>query len=196
MGIADFREIKDTFIKITPFSIIKNYTKNTPVDIYFDGSFYLYTGFINDNMNNIESIAETACYVINNIVNKIKRFNINIQDVHIYFDGFKSSSKYKTMNIRRLKQPKHVKIHEVRNRVIEILNDNNFIIHNLIIGEAEHEMFIHRNTMRPSIMMTDDSDIFHIAYNYSSKTFNDFVFIGTKYLNFTCQIVFKSCCLD
>lgn len=193
MGISDFREIKDTFIKTNPLSTIKEYTNNTPVDIYVDGSFYIYTGFVSSNLElddvtfNPQRVAETVCFVICNIITKIKRLKIPIGDVFVFFDGYKSFSKQKTMNIRRQKK-KCLNMTEIKNKTIEIMNENNFIINNLVLGEAEHEMFIHRNTMRPSIMLTDDSDIFHIAYKYNSRTFNDFVFIATKNLNFTCDV--------
>ena len=53
---------------------------------------------------------------------------------------------------------------------------------NLILGESENESFQRRDVNHPTLILTEDSDIFHIAYNYIKQSECDIVFIGTKYL--------------
>lgn len=166
---------------------------NKPIDIYIDGSFYLYTGFIpvnlkNENVYDDYKVANTVFELIENSLMKIKEFNINIGTVRVYFDGKKPVCKYKTMTQRRKRNIKIQGLQNIRAHLCRMLNDANVELHNLIIGEAEHEMFIHRNASRPSIMLTDDSDLFHIAYGYDSRTVNDIAFMGVKSFNFTCNL--------
>ncbi|UOT91777.1 FEN-1 [Aratus pisonii nudivirus] len=194
MGISEFREIKKEFIEMDPLTDLKILTSNTPVDIYIDGSFYLYTGLIDKNLNsdgvtyNCEMAADTVCVLIYNIINKIKKLKIIIGDVYVFFDGVKPKSKQKTMQIRNDKKQNKDELFKIKNLIIKMFNDQKYVMCNLVLGEAEHDMFTFRNTIRPSIMLTDDSDVFHIAYNYNSRTFNDYTFIATKHLNFTCNL--------
>lgn len=193
MGISEFREVKDTFIGQTSLKVIKDKVKNsTSVDVYVDGSFFLYTGFINENMGpngkyQPELVAKTVSDVIHSNITKIKQM-VPVGTVYIYFDGQKPFSKQKTMNLRRLKRPLYTNMTEIKNCIIESLNAHNYIMNNLVLGEAEHEMFNNRDKKRPSIMLTDDSDIFHITYDYETKTYNDYVFVATKGLKFTCNL--------
>ncbi len=194
MGITDFRKIKDTFMQNETLSNLRNQTRNMPVDVYIDGSFYMYTGFIPQNqispdLYDNSKVAETVLDYVEYTLQKIKlQHGLTIGKVRVYFDGKKPLSKQRTMLNRRERNLKIQNLQNIRTYITRMFNNCNFEINNLIIGEAEHEMFIHRNAARPSIMLTDDSDLFHIAYNYDSRTVNDVVFLGTKSLNFTCNL--------
>lgn len=167
------------------------------MNVYVDGSFYLYTGQISPNLSFDsesyvpESVAETVCTNIYNTIQKLKKTKkVNVGNVYVFFDGVKSKSKYRTMCLRRQYQEKRKSfdVNMIKNKLIELLNDHGYIINNLIVGECEHEMFLHRDVNKPSLMLTDDSDLFHIGYGYSTRTYNDYCYVATKGLHFTCNL--------
>ena len=195
MGISEFREVKNNFIPKTSFSKLKDYTNHTtPVNVYIDGSFYTYTGFISQNLSSDGTyyipnlVAQTVCNSIESSISKIRKLKFEIDNIYVFFDGVKSYSKQQTILKRRQKKQTCANMNKIVNTIIRNFNDLGYIINNLAIGEAEHEMFIYRNTSNPSIFLTDDSDMFHISYGYNSRTFNDYAFLGTKSLNFTCDL--------
>ncbi|UBZ25603.1 FEN-1 [Carcinus maenas nudivirus] len=189
MGITEFRKLKDEFIQQCSVSDLKYCgDRKTKVIVHVDGSFYLYCGYISQNLNADgtafypSKVADTACTLLYNTIKKIEKYK-DIYEVHIFFDGLRPSSKKKTMELRKLKKGPKKNIIEVTNCMVKILNDHNYIMNNLVIGESEHEMMIHRNPNYPTILLSDDSDLFHISFGYNSVTFNDFIFIASKSLN-------------
>ncbi|QBB28618.1 hypothetical protein HgNV_013 [Homarus gammarus nudivirus] len=188
MGINDFKRIKQEFIQQTNLNKLRQYTdKRTKVKVYVDGSFYRYTGYISNNLNNEGSayipqrVAETAVTLIYNSVSRIEKIK-DVIGVYVFFDGIRPTSKTKTSTIRQMRKTPKKNAREVLNCMMKLLNDHNYIINNLVIGESEHEMFLHRDPNYPSILLSDDSDLFHISFQYSSITVNDVIFIVTKSL--------------
>ncbi|UHB41738.1 FEN-1 [Macrobrachium rosenbergii nudivirus] len=188
MGISDFRKIKDTHIESLSFADCKKQIPpNTNINIHVDGSFYLFSGYttynLDTNSNTFipEYVAETAAAVIYNKIAIFKKLFVKSKVfVYVYFDGKSPFNKHHTSNKRKLKQKNDLKYKECMNLLIEKLNEHNYIIYNLIVGEAEHEMITHRTANNPSFIMTDDTDIFHIAYKLDSITYNDYMFNITK----------------
>lgn len=195
MGINDFTTIRRQFIPNTPISKIKYYTTNkVPVNIYIDGSFYLFSGYISSNIGpdgNYDEylVAKSAFDTIMNQIRIIQNEHILIDKIYFYFDGNRPFIKKYTSNKRRDQRTLKMNVNEVMNNLTSMLNKiPNIIMCHLVDGESEHEAFIRRDISKPSIIFTDDSDLVHIAYNYEEETFNDYVFICTKRLNFVYDI--------
>nr|WOZ57604.1 FEN-1 [Menippe mercenaria nudivirus] len=193
MGVSDFRKIRDANVEFKSITSIPQMVyRNILTDVCFDGSLYLYSGLIRNNMDGIDSydldkVADTVARKVLTTIDLIQHYKVRVGDVYIYFDGRKPCAKIPTMVARRIGRP-IMDIEYVKVQVSRLLNNYDVKINNLIIGESEHEMFIHRNANRPTILVTDDSDIFHIAYNYDSRTVNDKIFVATKNLHFTCDM--------
>ncbi|UVX94872.1 FEN-1 [Callinectes sapidus nudivirus] len=185
MGIYEFRRTRINFLDSCKYEDLCAHTKGIDLNLYFDGTFFMFSGLIQQNLNFegtsyiSQKVAETACTIIYNKVTKFAK-NKRINEVHIFFDGIRPTSKKKTMALRKMKNSPNKNIPEIINHMIYILNDHNYIITNLVIGESEHEMMIHRDVSHATILISDDSDLFHISYARHSRTFNDFVYINMK----------------
>lgn len=192
MGIRNWRCILERFQQDISIEKLRLLAPNTPVNVYFDGSLYMYRGCIppainRDKQYNSKLVAE---YTHNKIMKTIKYLcsnKIEINKVYVYFDGERPNLKIHTSNKRLQIQRKAPDINkiEIQNYLSDYINRYKQIeIRNLIVGESEHETFTRRDRNLPSIICTDDSDIYHIAYNYNQTTFNDFVFLCSTKLEF------------
>ncbi|UVT30816.1 FEN-1 [Penaeus vannamei nudivirus] len=203
MGISEFRQIKERHIVCDNLSDLDTYVnKKVKVNVYIDGPLYLYIGCVNSNIDlddcttyNSLKVAESAAAFIYNTVAKIQKYR-KILNVYVYFDGKRPAAKMATVK-KRLREFKckmedgeeiylekkiSLDVKEATFHLCNILNTHNYLMCNLEIGESEHEMITHRNVNFPSIILTDDSDAFHIAYGYEDMTCNDYIFICTRKL--------------
>lgn len=185
MGISSFKKLKEPLLD-QDFSTLRKQLSTNLVNVYIDGSFYMYSGLVYTNIDstgayNEQQVAETACNLIISIINRLKNdHELQINKVNVYFDGKKPYSKNLTMAQRREREVNLPDLQNVKSYLVSQLNSENYTISNLIIGEAEHEMFIHRDVNLPSFMLTDDSDLFNIAYEYNKVTAHDNSFICNK----------------
>lgn len=188
MGISDFRKIREIFIPESSLTALDQFVaKPVKVNVYVDGSFYIYLGCSTFNMNqdsksySSRKVAESAATIIYNNVCKIKKIR-DVANVIVFFDGKRPRPKLKTSKKRIASKSIQLNVCESIYHLCKILNSHNYIIYNLTIGESEHEIVIHRDVSLPSIILTDDSDIFHIAYDYEDMTCNDYIFVCSKNL--------------
>uniref|UniRef100_A0AAU8GC55 Uncharacterized protein n=1 Tax=Faxonius propinquus nudivirus TaxID=3139431 RepID=A0AAU8GC55_9VIRU len=185
MGIYEFASIRNTYIKKTNITDIKEITKNCSANIYIDGSFYLFSGLVAENIDkygkyNEIAVAHTALQTILRQIDYMHENNVTINKIYFYYDGLRPSIKKQTQ-LKRRQNKKTISIENVMYYLAEFLNKHsNIDIYNLLLGEAEHEIFLRRDFKRPTIIMTDDSDVMHIAYNYKMESLNDYVFICLK----------------
>ncbi len=189
MGISDFRTIKNENIENCTLNGLINTKRKEPINIYVDGHFYLFSGCLPDNIDRINTgtynstlVAASAASVIYSNINKISKYR-TINDVFVYFDGKRPSAKKYTSNKRVMSKRIPLNVKDAISKLCRLLNEYNFINNNLLIGESEHEIVLRRDTSIPSMILTDDSDIFHIAYRYETNTMEDQLFIGNKQLN-------------
>lgn len=192
MGIKNLKSIVDCLQHNIHIDQLCLLAPNTAVNIYFDGSLYMYRGCIPPAINGDRKYESklVAEYTHNKIMSIVKFLCVNkveINKVFVYFDGDRPAIKSYTSTKRLYVQKKTPDINriEIQNHLSDYINRYRHIeIKNLIIGEGEHEIFTRRDRNLPSIICTDDSDIYHIAYNYNQGTFNDFVFLCSTKMEF------------
>lgn len=193
MGIHHFTTIREQYIKATPLKELAKIAPNVPVNLYFDGTFYMFRGCINkalqaDGSYNSRLVAQFSCDKILHLIRQVERAPTKINKIYIYFDGYRPGIKLFTSEKRQtLNFTKHqVKLNktEVQNMLASFLNAYKHIeIKNLIIGEGEHEIFKNRDRSRPALLFTDDSDLFHIAYGYEEGSCDDLALMCTTRLD-------------
>ncbi|QLI62373.1 KN57_gp020 [Dikerogammarus haemobaphes nudivirus] len=201
MGVQQFAAISRAIS--LPYSTLENLKQLAPhikVNVYFDGSLYLFRGYLSktirsDGTSNSRLVAQ---YSHDKIINMIKNLNsITINKVYIYFDGERPALKLRTIKKRQktgtIKSntsgatfgKEKVNKLEVQNILTDLLNPYPYIeIKHLTRGEGEHEIFLRRDRSLPSIIFTDDSDLYHISYDYEQASFNDYVFMGSTQFTF------------
>lgn len=200
MGILNFRTVMGHLIKEVKLEQLLLLAPNTPVNVYFDGSLYMYRGCIPSALNskkiyNSRLVAENTHNKILNIIKFFVNSKVEINKVYIYFDGNRPTLKTHTSEKRQnkneievedqIKKVAQINRIQVQNYLAEYINKyTNIEMQNLIVGEGEHEAFIRRDRTIPSIICTDDSDIYHIAYNYIPDNYNDYVFLCSTNLEF------------
>lgn len=188
MGIYEFSRIRSSYITSSTLHVLNQRTNNTPANVYIDGSFFVFSGCIGENIKNGQYDEDLVAFVAFKTILKqlclIRKQKIIINKCILYFDGHKPAIKNYTTNKRRsVKNMPKMNITKVINRLTRYINNVKTIeIKHLIIGESEHEAFVRRDVNYPTIILTNDSDAVHIAYGYEQETFNDFVFICTKNL--------------
>lgn len=194
MGISQFKLLCKNFFTTGTLADVTNLLPNTKVNLYFDGSLYLFRGCVRDALEtngtyNSKKVAEITNYKIQNMIKEIQANNIEINRIYIYFDGtrpglksYTSEKRISKSNDTNKKSVGKLKINkiDIQNYLTSVLTKYIQIeIKQLYIGEGEHETFIRRDRSLPSIILTDDSDIYHIAYGYEQETCNDLVFMCT-----------------
>ena len=191
MGIPSFYKLlKDLSIPQTTLDYLSKISECKPINIYIDLPIILFSGCISENKKNISNttydeslVAETAFKILHlNILNAKKKFKIN--KIICYTDGIRPSMKIYTSTHRKsVSNSKSFNTQKALKYLCDLINSNltSVELRNLIIGESESECFNRRDVNFPSLILTDDSDVFHISYKYTKQTEYDLVFIGTKY---------------
>ena len=187
MGIADFKKLRTNFLEPTSALELKEQLRNYKcINVFVDGSLYLFSGFTKNNQNpdgksyHSEYVAETAAGVVYNKISHIRKYIHPKVNVIIYIDGTRPRNKEATSQIRKSKQKIEMNIQNCLFLFLQKLHQHNYILYNLILGEAEHEMVIRRSASIPSLFMTDDTDIFHITYGMPRGSSQDLLYTFRK----------------
>lgn len=161
--------------------IKQNCNEFDDINVYVDGNLFLFSGNIDRNDANEEAIGDDACKYLIHLLYRISTI-VNINRILIYFDGERPNIKSTVSKIRKT----FVKfnINDALNHfIINIINSKeNVEIINLHFGESEHEMFVRRDVSRPSLLLSDDSDLFHITFGYEKISTQDIVMIAGRKL--------------
>ena len=179
MGLLSGHEV---FGQWLPKIQLEHIVATKPVNIYIDGLLYLFCGVVGHESNNI-TIANTAYYTILHHINKIKEAHIDIHKIYFILDGQRPAIKCGTSELRRKRIKLPFDLNESKVELIRLLSRvDKMVIKPLTIGEAEMDAFMSRDVSRPSFILTDDSDLIHIAYGYTPQTSDDHVYILRKKL--------------
>ena len=189
MGIQNFSKFLKTInIAQTSTEHIEKISDYKSLNVYIDLPIFMFSGCIAENKKkyNEESIydetlvAETAFEILySNVCYLYAKFNIN--KIVCYIDGLRPNMK---MFTSRNRKKNNLNIQLTLKYLCKLINENlrSIRLKNLILGESESESFQRRDVYHPTLILTEDSDIFHISYNYIKQSEYDIVFIGNKYL--------------
>ena len=172
---------KQTIIRTLQYQSNEN-----PINVCIDGSLFIFSGCIEENKiysYNDESmhtdtrfcedrIAKTVYLSLRTLINKFDcMFRVN--KYIFYVDGLKPALKKHTMTNRKIKSLFSPKLAIVK--LSKLLHENmpNVQVVRLLRGEAEHEFFRCRDTSRATILITEDTDLYHIAYGYTKQSVYD-----------------------
>lgn len=157
-----------------------------PINVVIDGSLFIFSGCIEENKiytYNDESmhtdtrfcedrIAKTVYLSLRTLINKFdSMFRVN--KYIFYVDGLKPALKKHTMTTRKIKSLFSPKLAIVKLSKLLHKNMPNVEVVRLLRGEAEHEFFRCRDTTRANILVTEDTDLYHIAYGYTKQSVYD-----------------------
>lgn len=154
--------------------------------IVFDGNIYLYSGLTNLNNNISENNITCSRNAYSKITSNISYLQQVLGDditIKIYFDGKAPVLKMPTQVKRRENFKHNCNMNIVKLELIKLLEntDHNgkpaYIVINDAIGEGESNMFFERDVTKPTILVTQDSDIFNIILNYKPQNESDQVYI-------------------
>lgn len=157
------------------------------INIYIDGNFFLFTGYVESSMNEERLIGEAACQCVERLLDRISTvLSSRVNECKIYFDG--ERPEIKVIRRDRNNGKTTFSISEALKYFrfcLEQVNGLPFNVElvNLLYGESEHEMFQRRDARHPSLLLSDDSDLFHITFNYEKLHTRDIVILGNKKLN-------------
>ena len=156
-----------------------------PINVYVDGLLYLFCGVLK-HVTTANEVAQIAYQTIVSHAEQVRLVRtLQLQSVTIVLDGIRPRIKAITSQNRKLRRTTAlgVDILECKLRLVDLLKrlQPKYIIQQLDQGEAEMECFVQRNTGCASLILTDDSDMLHIAYKYPQVTPNDRVYVARKH---------------
>lgn len=181
MGISHIKTIHQQL------SCSLNKLEGKKINLYIDAMINLFVGVTESNIaldNCPFVISNIALDSIATIIKKFKKI-ANVDKIIIYFDGRRPFSKNTTSEIRRnnMKLP----YQDYKNTKKQLIEASNIFVEKygaqieaLDVGEAEVEMFLHRDPQTPSVFVTRDSDMISLCYNYEKKHKNDLVYWASQ----------------
>ncbi len=180
----------------------------TPYDVSFDGSLFLFSGatqlesasyvqpldayggayvdiptimadenaldFYDEDDNLARYVASKAFITIKNHLRQL----VGARDIYVYFDGTKP--KNKTVTCKNRSRPFNVRLATPYFEALIRRNLPHVKIVSLSKGEAEHEFFIKRDRSIANVLVTDDTDLYHISYGYLPETDKDIVYFAKR----------------
>lgn len=157
MGIQKFNVIFKEYIENA---------KSVPDDklsytIHVDGNLSLFRGAIS-NCVEPHDIANNAFMTLSRLIHKMS-ITYKIDKVVIYFDGSPPIRKTTTIKKRACAVKFDVQAAMAHYKSL-LQHDSLFHINQLEIGESEMQMILERDPSKPTILITNDSDVFHVAY--------------------------------
>lgn len=163
MGILNFGSVFRKYVVQHTLSSIDN---SIPYNIYADGNLVLHKGAYNHCIDPYV-IAENAYNHFMLLVNGLRR-NYDIRRVMIYIDGVSPTMKQKTSQRRH----HHVKfdVHTALDHFKTLFDNQSVDIKQLELGESEMQMILERDTSVASLLVTSDSDVYHVAYDRCHDT--------------------------
>jgi hypothetical protein len=183
MGINKFSECEEP--KRLGFNVNRGYIfnrrdlRNCAFKLYVDANLMLHCGVIRENCHNDvydeAKIAKTAMQRCESFINNIRSAGLQLEEIRFYFDGIRPRAKKRRVDHRH-KFNTCIAIDEF----CLLLQQTDYKILRLKIGEGEHEMFRNRDVNYPSIFLTDDTDFHHISYLYAPQTENDECFMLSR----------------
>ena len=195
MGIPNFFKFCDELLMPqTSVEYLRKISESKPLNVYIDLPIFMFSGCIMENRRHIcnsvvtatydeRLVAQTAFRILNlNILDIFNKFHIN--KIVCYIDGIRPNMKIYTSTYRKSISNSVFNTQLGLKYLCELINNNlrEVELRNLIIGESEHEAFTRRDINYPTLILTDDSDVFHISYKYTPQSDHDLVFIGNKYI--------------
>lgn len=179
MGILYFNKIAKAFFKQC---LAADSPTKAPYNLSFDGSLFLFSGLRKCTYGNSQApevIAENAFAYILNCAQQYE----SAKNIFFYIDGIKPSNKIHTQIARAT----HINFDRVAAmaKLVEIISERcpRIEIVRLQRGESEHEFFTRRDRTVANILLTSDTDLFHIAYDYSPESPADLAYFLKKGAN-------------
>lgn len=185
MGIVQLNKLIRSY-----FKDIECELPTTKYNISFDGSLFLFSGCVSEALqssNNSFSTSPNIRYdeeiivqiALKNVSDFILKFP-NYNNVYFFVDGLKPANKGYTSGQRTINiafDP-----HSAMNMLLdEIRLKLPFVkICKFSIGESEHEFFLKRDRNIPNILLTNDTDLFHISFDYLKGSDSDIVYYIQK----------------
>nr|WCZ68549.1 DNA excision repair enzyme [Heliothis virescens nudivirus] len=155
MGILKFNNVFKQYI-------VDSYDTPDPsleYTVHVDGNLTLFKGVINGCVD--------AHTIANNALDLLKammyRLSVKISEIVIYFDGLPPTRKHDTSKKRavNLKFNAQAALQYYKAMLEE---ESWFRVVQLEVGESEMQMILDRDPTKPTILVTNDSDVYHIAY--------------------------------
>ncbi|CAD6222446.1 GSCOCT00014060001.2-RA-CDS [Cotesia congregata] len=163
MGIYNINRVCKDLLEKASIKI----PKDLDCKIYVDGLVVWYCGHLSEQLNK-----RVATKKLTTVLNQLEfEFKFNVKRIKIYFDGTPPAYKKNSQNYR----PRLARAIESWGREL-MFNDKRIQVVRLQHGEAESECFFQRNGKLASIIITNDTDIYHIVYRYQRLTVNDNVY--------------------
>lgn len=194
MGLKYARRVSN---KIANNSIVFN-TPNEFFNIYIDGPLLL---FNKKTITLLENENTTLDEITNSVFSafmelffqiKSKYKNMIIREVLIVFDGKRIKFKELRLKpnrklIQRYATDESFSIYDITEKIngflkkVGICDHIKFLVLNQ--GEAENEIVFTRNSDLHSLIISNDSDMNHICYNYTKQSKNDIIFVYVPQTN-------------
>ena len=160
-------------------------------NLSFDGSLFLFSGCVSQALqvsNNAHDSQINRQYdeeilvqiALKNITEYISKLP-NYKNVYFFVDGIKPMNKSYTSSNRIMN--KSFNPHNAMSMLLDLIRVHlPFVkICQFKIGESEHEFFLKRDRSLPNILLTNDTDLFHIAYDYLKGSEQDIVYYIQKH---------------
>lgn len=156
MGIYKFNKCMDTYINNAKQRLDPTLGR---YQIVVDGTLMLYKGTSEHIMDPV-NIAFLAADYLKSLVNDIKR-TVTVDSVIVYADGYKPIKKTQTSNSR---DHKRFDVHRASQLFKSQCENNGYDFRCLGRGEAEMEMIRQIDTSKPTVAITNDTDVYYIVY--------------------------------
>lgn len=167
----------DSFVPIISFEhdfFKKHYT------VIFDGLFFIYSSYSAEmTMEDfLEKILNTIEWHLRRLI-AIAPNNMRNFDAIFMLDGKSPSAKKWTQSHRKYID---MNVSQIKFQLKTILESSKGIKFEILdVGEVECEAF--HQFKSPRLILTNDTDMFHIAYNYPKENENDIAIYATKNFN-------------
>lgn len=146
--------------------------------ILVDGNLSLFRGAVN-GCSDPHQIAGTAYRILQTLMQSLP---VKIEKIIVYFDGQSPTRKANTSRKRaiNLKFDVQAALAEYK----RLLSDSWYVVNQLKVGESEMQMILDRDHTKPTILVTNDSDVYHIAYGkYSTDAAPLYLLLGGSVCN-------------
>lgn len=183
MGILALNKIFELFY---PENSTDDYI-NLAYNLSIDGSLFLFSGLrktIDSNALGTSEIAANAFECIKNHVSKHR----GAKNIFFYIDGIKPQNKLTT----QLNRSSKIKFDtsEAMQILVDLIKNSSEVITivKCVKGESEHEFFTKRDRTMCNVLLTNDTDLFHIAYDFAPTRPEDIVYFTKKGCKSTYQM--------
>lgn len=182
MGIQKAYEVLKPYLSEATVDLDKTLT----YDLAIDGTLFLYTGLnipllpsdeADDYVSFNESVGRNAAAKLET---RLDELNLMVRKCSLYFDGKRPHLKQQTSMQRSERQTVPFDRKIVTKSMIDYLKESDADRYDITVieldtGEAENVAYADSDDNFPTIVMTDDSDLFHLAYGNGKKKINHYM---------------------